>query len=115
MKKEFTVGEKVIALSTATIADGYQPRIKGKEYIVTSLYYCPNTGVQKININNYTYEESSYNLTGCKCGQSHVIYSSVVFSSAEHFARREDLQNELAEAIANEDYDKAILIRDLDK
>jgi hypothetical protein len=111
MKQEFSLAESVIALSSASIPN--QARTKGNTYIVTDIMYCSTTGEQLINIDNSIACGKSGYMT-CGCGKKHLI-GNKAYSYSSNFVSNtpEAIQNRLEEALNEEDYEVAILIRDI--
>lgn len=106
----FKIGETVIAL-TNPHSERCQDRIKGKEYTVTNIFYCQTTGEQMININNNTRNHNV--IIRCVCGQRHNTYSNLQFTLSKLFVRPQNISEQIKKAVEIEDYDTAILLRDL--
>lgn len=113
MKKDFIIGDSVIALSSANRPN--QPRIKGNEYTVTDIFYCSTTGEQMININNTPSVGKKKDYIKCGCGKLHFTGMPLAYTYSKRFVLNdpEAIQNELATALDNEDYETAIIIRDI--
>jgi hypothetical protein len=103
---EFNIGDKAIALSTATRPN--QPRQKGRMYTVTGIYYCPTKGHQLINIDH---TKSTRRTMRCGCGKIHNTEDNLSYTYADRFVKPEELDQRLEEAVEAEDYDTAITIR----
>lgn len=101
MKQQFKVGDKVVALTDNPDKD-CQPRKKGKIYSVHAVSYCPVNGAQFINLGVPTNIQGLF----CGCGQIHPT-QGLDWTYSKHFAPVEDLENILATAIENEDYELA--------
>lgn len=112
MNQVFKIGEKVIALNSSKGTNA-QDRIKGKIYTVTNIMYCPNNGSQIINIENSPAKASSGKIK-CTCGQNHGNWN-LGWTLSDRFVRPEDIPAMLEIAVAEEDYDTAILLRDINK
>jgi hypothetical protein len=111
MKNEFTFGDSVIALSSGSVPN--QPREKGKEYTVTDIMYCSSNGEQLININNTRSSGSSGYMT-CGCGKKHHT-QGLAFTYSKCFVLNDPnaIQEKLEHALDEEDYETAIVIRDV--
>lgn len=105
----FKVGDKVVALIGQTHPNA-QPRIKGKIYDVIDIMFCPRDGHQMINL-GYGSEHAG---VICTCGGRHPN-NGLMWTNAEHFAKVDDIEEALEEAVANEDYELAAMLRDVNK
>jgi hypothetical protein len=111
MKQKFKIGDEAIALSSASRPN--QPRVKGKSYTVTDIQYCPKLGAQFINVNNINCGGSSGKLT-CKCGTWHEA-RGLSWTYSINFVHPEDLESRMEDAVEEEDYELATVIRDVIK
>jgi hypothetical protein len=105
--KIFKPGDEVIAL-TDPHCSFCQPRKKGKRYVVEAIMYCIKCGQQFISLSNKSNNKSFK----CACGNikpSQGLY----WTPSDHFSKSDDFQEALQEAIDNEDYEMASLLRDL--
>jgi hypothetical protein len=108
------IGDRVVAL-TNPMDDDCQPRIKGHVYVVEAICYCAKCGKQAINIGQHI-DESRYNdETECDCGYSTKENDWLFYTDSELFAKVDDIEETLTEAINNEDYELASMLRDLKK
>lgn len=105
--KKFKIGDKVVALTNPQ-DNMSQPRVKGHIYTVEAILYCNGCGVQTINIGERT---NSYILR-CNCGtenQSKGLY----WTESKHFAKLDNLEEELKDIIENEDYEFARVLSEI--
>ena len=105
---EFEIRDVVIALSTAKRPN--QPREKGRMYTVTSIFYCSTTGQQMINID---YTKSNARTIKCGCGKRHNTEDNFAYTYSNRFVKPSDLEARREQAVEEEDYDTAILCRNL--
>lgn len=112
MEKRFKIGDEVVALNNPK-NNLCQPRIKGKTYTVNSVIYCSGCGRQCINLGLSIPDNFGSNLK-CSCGKT-TPNLRLHWTRSKYFAKLDELDKELEEAIANEDYDTAIIIRDLNR
>lgn len=111
MKQQFKVGEKVIALNSCPETDTTrQPRVKGKIYEVKAVMYCSGCGSQKINI-GYLSQTGAEKLR-CDCNKR-VDNEGLKWTNSIHFAKLDNLDKLIEEAVENEDYELAATLRDL--
>jgi hypothetical protein len=117
MEKRFKIGDKVVSL-TNPATEGSQPRVKGKTYNVKAVQYCSGCGAQVINLGyhlpipNSTIRYSDY--SDCVCGKE-VLNEGLFWTLSKFFARADDLESAIEEAVENEDYETAATLRDLNK
>lgn len=117
MERRFKIGDKVVAL-TNPLSEGSQPRVKGKTYNVQAVRYCSGCGVQVINLgyhlpipnNHIQYSEYS----DCVCGKE-ALNEGLFWTLSKYFAKVDDLETAIEEAVQNEDYETAAVLRDLNK
>lgn len=107
--KTFKIGDKVIAL-TDSPDESCQQRVKGKLYVVCSILYCCKCGVQSINIGQKV--GSMDGVSRCPCGHKQA-HEGLYWTVSKHFAKVDDYQESLNEALFNEDYELAALLRNL--
>lgn len=108
MNQNHKIGDKVIALSTATAPN--QPRKKGRHYTITSIFYCSTTGEQMVNID---YCKSNSKTLACGCGKRHNTKDNLAYTYSNRFVKPENLEALMKESVAEEDYETASLCRDL--
>lgn len=107
MENQFTIGERVIALST-TGTDKGQPRVKGILYTVKNVMYCSKCGIQAINIGELILPGQSHKVE-CYCG--HVMLNEgLQWTASSQFAKID--YSSLKHAVEEEDYELACIIRD---
>lgn len=105
--KAFNIGDKVVALTNPS-SEHSQPRIKGKMYIVVNLMYCQKCGEQMISLGL----KSKNSLVHCTC--NHLQNNDGFhFTLSKHFAKVDEFDQEIEEAIKDEEYEIAALLRDL--
>lgn len=108
--KNFKVGDIVVALTNPR-TELCQSRIKGNEYNVGAILYCPHCGSQKINIGCVG---TMSTLLCNSCGKGGIPNNGLAWTDSKHFILKEDMQETLEEALQDENYDLAILLRDLE-
>lgn len=111
---QFKIGDKVIALTNPE-DNCCQPRIKGNIYVVEAILYCHKCGKQSINIGEKaTLEEFIHpDHVECECGAITIDDGKLFYTDSELFAKVDDLEEELEEAVHNEDYELASILRDI--
>jgi hypothetical protein len=105
--KTFNIGDKVIALTNST-NEFSQPRVKGKMYIVVNLMYCQKCGEQMISLGY----KSQWPSIVCKCDNLQ-NNDGLHYTLSSHFAKADDFDQEIEEAVKEENYELAALLRDL--
>ena len=112
MEKRFKIGDKVVALTSNKDEKG-QPRVKGKIYTTQAIRYCPGCGEQKINLGiSIPINTSSLIMCACNMKRSN---EGLYWTSAKFFAKVDDLDSALESALEYEDYELAVMLRDLNK
>ena len=106
---KFKVGDKVVAL-VGQVHPNAQPRIKGKIYDVVDIMFCSGDGHQMINIGY----DSKHKELICTCGRKHPT-NGLMWTDSKHFAKVDDVEEALEEAVATEDYELAVILRDINK
>lgn len=102
MRKEFKIGDKVIALTNP--ADwNCQQRKKGQIYSVEAVLYCSNCGHQRINIGGKA-NGNTGNVVCADCGnaQSH---NSLGWTHSKFFAKVDEIGDLLNKALEEENYE----------
>jgi hypothetical protein len=112
MEKRFKIGDKVVAL-TSNRDEKSQPRVKGKIYNVHAIRYCPGCGMQKINL-GLPIPAGTSNMTVCTCSKKSPS-EGLYWTLSKFFAKVDDLDSALESALENEDYELAVMLRDLNK
>jgi excinuclease UvrABC helicase subunit UvrB len=112
MEKRFKIGDKVVAL-TGQINKTSQPRVKGKVYAIHAIQYCSGCGEQAINLGVQTPINGS-DLSVCMCGKQS-LNEGLHWTLSKFFAKVDDLESAMEEAVENEDYELAATLRDLNK
>lgn len=110
MNQEFQIGEKVISLSNNK-GKFSQPRKKGAMYTITQKMYCNITGIQLVNIDS-TPNQGGSNRIKCTCGNTHGAWG-LAWTLSDQFIRPENLDERLAQAVEEEDYETAATLRDV--
>jgi hypothetical protein len=112
MKKQFAIGDSVIALSSASSPN--QPRTKGATYTITKVIYCPTTGDQFVNIDDTPAQGNSGYLLCSSCHKKHKC-GTHAYTLPEKFVKNDPtaIELELTLAVENEDYETAVVIRDV--
>lgn len=106
---KFKIGDNVISLKSQPTSQS-QPRIKGHIYKVNDVMYCKSCGLQSISITT-NHEERCLE---CECGaEQHNNYHEWTHSKYFALANEESISLAIEEALNNDDYDTAILLRDL--
>lgn len=106
----FKVGEEVIALTNPK-DELCQHRVKGKTYIVKAIQYCMGCGGQNINIGESI--NLNFQFISCYCCNTRQPHNGLHWTASRHFIRPKDLKQKLEESLRNEDYETAILLRDI--
>jgi hypothetical protein len=106
---KFKAGDKVVALVGQTHPSA-QPRVKGKIYEVVDIMFCHREGHQMINLGY----GSEHNTILCSCGKKH-FNNGLMWTDSAHFAKVDEVDKALEKAVAEEDYDLAIILRDINK
>jgi hypothetical protein len=112
MERRFQLGDKVVALTGHRNEKG-QPRVKGKIYAVHAIQYCPACGEQKINL-GISAPINTSSIIICTCNKKRPN-EGLYWTSSKFFAKVDDLESALEEAVENEDYELAAMLRDLNK
>jgi len=113
MEKRFKIGDKVVSL-TNPATEGSQPRVKGKTYNVKAVQYCSGCGTQNINLGYGLPPNKFSNYGDCTCGKE-ALNEGLYWTLSKYFARVDDLDTAIEEAVENEDYETAATLRDLNK
>jgi hypothetical protein len=109
MKKAiFQVGDKVVALTGN--AKSLIPREKGKVYKVYGVMRCYKCEEEMISISDKALSKV-YNIKCNTCGCNDMS-SNHVWTMSSNFALNVNLEAQLTAALANEDYELAVEIRD---
>jgi len=108
MNKKHNIGDKVVALSSASRP--CQPRKQGKIYTITNVYYCPRKGNQLVNIDN---TKKISRLTRCSCGEIHSNMPNSSLTIAEEFVNINDIQDEIDNAVEIENYELAHVLHQI--
>ena len=106
--ENFKIGDIVISLTNPP-NPFCQPRVKGKQYEIKAISYCMSCGSQQINI-GHTAVVSNY--ISCECGSTQQN-NGLRWTSSKHFIKQEDIEETIAMAVEEENYDIAIMLRDL--
>ena len=109
--KRFEIGQIVVALEDSKEIM-QQPFKKGSKYKIEDIGYCAKCGKQFINFTNLLPPRGS---SKCKTCNNIQPNNGKTWSSSEYFALVDDITEELKEAVANEDYELAALLRDINK
>ncbi len=105
--KKFEIGDYVIALTNPR-DESCQSRVKGNIYKVLELKYCSKCGIQSIHIGGKTKIVTS-NIGNCGiCGVEYTQLMS--FTRSELFSKVDE--DSLQEAVSEEEYELAAIIRD---
>lgn len=104
---KFSVGDKVVALSNQPTPNS-QPRIKGKIYTVNAIMFCSTDGRQLINLGL----PSEHVVLLCSCGKKHPN-DGLMWTFSKEFAKVDDVDEALENAVASEDYELAVVLRDI--
>ncbi len=108
--KRFAIGDKVVCVNAEPMPNTHtQPLTKGETYTVIDFMYCTACGEQSIRIGNYpTYDRSIL------CLQDHEMDSEGwLWSGSRRFIKANEVERELEKALEEEDYELAILLRDI--
>ena len=88
MKKEFKVGDEIIAITNPS--NNYcQQREIGETYTVKHITYCTCCGTQMVNI---TDTNCNYKNGNCGCGTQYHT-RGMFWTGSKHFIKREDASN----------------------
>jgi len=99
-RRRHNIGDKVIALNNPKNSSG-QPRKKGQIYTVEDVKYCVGCGLQAINIG-----PKYYGPTRCGCGVMSGN-SDLWYTDSSFFAKPQELEQKLEEAVEAEEYELA--------
>ena len=112
--RQFSVGDRVIALTNPE-DDCCQPRVKGGVYNVEAIQYCQKCGKQAINIGEIASHDEFVHPehVECECGGVTIDDGRLFYTDSELFVKVEDLEIELNEAVHNENYELASILRDV--
>ena len=103
-----TIGDEIISLITTTDSRCQQV-VKGHSYIVRAVTYCPHCGLQSVNLGEES-NSSQYECFSCRVPcDSH----DLMWTRSKYFVTKKDAELGLASAIKDEEYDVAILLRDI--
>jgi hypothetical protein len=107
---KYFIGDTVIPLSNPFNIMS-QKREKGVPSKVTDILYCATTGKQLLNVDDNVCVTGS-DFIHCSCGQPH-LNRGLSWTDASEFVKGGDIKEALKIAEANEDWDLAIMLRDL--
>ena len=111
--EKLKVGDKVIPLSNP-FNKFSQKRKKGEPCEVTAVMYCSKEGFQLINVDDNVEPKGANGFFGCTCGEIH-LSNDLAWTEAGEFIKADSLEEALEIAVANEDWDLAVKLRDLNK
>lgn len=111
--QKFKVGDTVIPLSNP-FNKFSQKRKKGDPCEVTAVMYCSKEGFQLVNVDDNREPKNSAGVFGCCCGELH-LSNGLAWTDSSEFVKASNLEEALNIAVANEDWDLAIKLRDLNK
>lgn len=108
MEANFTIGDKVIALSSSV--NNEQLRVKGNLYIVNAVGYCSGCGSQIINVSGETKIQSGK----CTCGNIQPA-KGLWWTTSRHFIKADEnsISEAIKEALESENYELAATLRNL--
>lgn len=109
--KRFKIGDSVVALNNPMNSKS-QPRVKGTVYKVVDIMYCSGCGVQVINIGESAQINSGF--VSCPCN-TRTPNKGLAWTQSKYFAKVDDLADAIEAAVAEEDYETAALLRDINK
>lgn len=101
------IGDKVVALSSNNKYH-CQNRQAGKIYTVLDTIYCIKCGIQSINIGQYTSNE----LVECLCGGVQHAEGKR-WTDSHFFAPLQEIDNMMASAIEEENYEIAQILKEI--
>lgn len=110
MEKKFKPGDEVIALTSAN-NKSLQFRIKGEKYIITKIAYCSGCGRQRVNLENNLTKNPTI-----RCGCNNIGHTGgYKWTYSKYFVKadKESITQEELNAVNEEDFERAILLRDL--
>jgi hypothetical protein len=108
MKRQFKIGDKIVSL-----VDGTETRVKkGDRFNVLDIMYCSKCGTQIVDIG---FKEATYlKSLKCLCHNINLInYNNTKWCDNKYFIHEDDLECELVEAVENEDYEFAQVLKDI--
>ena len=103
------IGDEVIALNSPR-SENSQPRVKGQKYVVKDTMYCCRCGIQSINI-GYKSPDVTRDEVLCGCGSQQLNYG-LMWTDSKYFANVQDIEASMEEALEEEDYELATILRD---
>lgn len=109
--KRFEIGDSVVALNNPKDSRS-QPRIKGKVYKIVDIMYCCGCGMQVINIGESAQISSGF--VSCPCN-TRTPNKGLAWTQSKYFAKVDDLADAIEAAVAEEDYETAAMLRDINK
>lgn len=109
--KRFKIGDSVVALNNPTNSRS-QPRVKGTVYKVVDIMYCFGCGMQVINIGERSQPSSGFVVCTCNV---RIPNKDLCWTYSEYFAKVDDLADAIEAAVAEEDYETAAMLRDINK
>lgn len=108
MDNKHKISDKVVALNSTPpdFADRCQPRVAGDVYTVLDVMFCNTCGSQVVNVSD-TPTEREFLL--CNCRRDKMPTKGVHWTVSGNFAPIDEV---LDEAIAEENYEYACILRD---
>lgn len=106
-KQSFQVFDIAIALTSSPNKTS-QERVKGGIYIVLDVAYCPNCGVQVINIGGV----SNYETFTCACKRK-CNNGGLAYTLSSLFVGVDKIDQVIEDSIESEDYETCALFRDI--
>ena len=105
---KFSKGDELIALTASTYPNQQQRRL-GEVVVVNMVLYCFHCGNSYISFSGNVSAPFNFNCKGCS-----VVLTSGCFevTDSRHFCHVEDADQVLQIALKEEDYNKAIAIRE---
>lgn len=104
------IGDKIIALNSTTKRNT-QPRTVGKIYVVKNIHTCPHCDCQYVNF-GYTTKILQKQCNGC---DGSFLSGFLKWTPSKFYININDIKKTLEKALEDEDYQLAIILRDIDK
>ena len=98
---KFQVGDEVIAISS-----NHPKIVRGTTYTIQAILFCTDCGDQSVNVGFM-----EYGRVKCECG-NRSSPTPMLWSGSFRFVKAQDVESEIEDAVAVEDYELAYILKE---